>query len=566
MGELKLHPRNAAARRAAAAGTAPLVAGNSVATLLESGVGNCFPGLECDTRNLERRFFPFLEVDFDQGMASIVVAGVELSAAQAARQLGEIDAAHLTRYTRIAQAPRSWRVVRIDGDFGPLGTMQLPIPTSAQGSFGAGRLPVDAWTAVRLLRQDTPVTLRLRGPGGTQATLSGRRRAYFDPDGALAEFFEPGELTQSLCSPWTHDFRDCGCYYWASNHPDIALPPQIPGEDSFARGQLDTNWQRSERGLDTPEVATGQNAETAWPTALAHHELTNRWQELNFVVEGREQVVPYRPSEHTAPLLPNAQALVAHLRYAAGVELALTLEYLAAMWSLRRSAGQPGTLPGDLQASAFALLDIAVGEMRHLRAINDVLRRVQGAQYTPALAVASRIPVGNGQFRNHQIRPLTAAVLAEFVEVEAPSRSVDGLYGPILATLEKDDSQPVASETVRTIMAEGETHWRSFRRMSEWLGRHAEPAYLNATAPAPAGNAAQAALDQRYAQLLGRLHQGYVEGRIAGADEVNAAKTAMLAPTGIRGALDQVAAAGFVPRFATPADPRFALIPHPNGL
>ena len=40
------------------------VTGNPVNTRLESGVGNCFPGLEMDLRNLERRFFPFLEVDF----------------------------------------------------------------------------------------------------------------------------------------------------------------------------------------------------------------------------------------------------------------------------------------------------------------------------------------------------------------------------------------------------------------------------------------------------------------------------------------------------------------------
>ena len=56
---VKLLPRNATALRKTQDSTrAPrLVAGNSVATRLESGVGNCFPGLECDLRNLERRFF-----------------------------------------------------------------------------------------------------------------------------------------------------------------------------------------------------------------------------------------------------------------------------------------------------------------------------------------------------------------------------------------------------------------------------------------------------------------------------------------------------------------------------
>jgi hypothetical protein len=27
-------------------------------------------------------------------------------------------------------------------------------------------------------------------------------------------------LSQSLCSPWQNDYRDCGCFYWAASHPD----------------------------------------------------------------------------------------------------------------------------------------------------------------------------------------------------------------------------------------------------------------------------------------------------------------------------------------------------------
>jgi len=28
---------------------------------------------------------------------------------------------------------------------------------------------------------------------------------------------------------WMHDFRDCACTYWASNHPDIVLPEATVG-------------------------------------------------------------------------------------------------------------------------------------------------------------------------------------------------------------------------------------------------------------------------------------------------------------------------------------------------
>ena len=43
---------------------AKTVAGNPVTTRMESGVSNCFPGLEFDHRNLDRRFFPGLVFEF----------------------------------------------------------------------------------------------------------------------------------------------------------------------------------------------------------------------------------------------------------------------------------------------------------------------------------------------------------------------------------------------------------------------------------------------------------------------------------------------------------------------
>src|SRR6266581_1570965 len=64
----KIFPRNLTAR------AAELVVGNPVTTRLESGVGNCFPGLEFDHRNLDRRFFPGLVFEFtDVGVRLIEV-------------------------------------------------------------------------------------------------------------------------------------------------------------------------------------------------------------------------------------------------------------------------------------------------------------------------------------------------------------------------------------------------------------------------------------------------------------------------------------------------------------
>src|SRR5713101_3678979 len=92
---IKLVPRNVAALRKGQdpSRAAQPVAGNPVSTRLESGVGNCFPGLEFDLRNLERRFFPFLEVDIANGRIEIVSA--DLVGVQT-----EIDAGNLPSSVR----------------------------------------------------------------------------------------------------------------------------------------------------------------------------------------------------------------------------------------------------------------------------------------------------------------------------------------------------------------------------------------------------------------------------------------------------------------------------------
>src|ERR1700746_970975 len=97
----KLLPRNIAALRRGGdpASATHIIAGIPVSTRLESGIGNFFPGLECDLRNLERRFFPFLEVDTD--FADIVITGVDLAGGADALSRGIIGAADLESYRTI---------------------------------------------------------------------------------------------------------------------------------------------------------------------------------------------------------------------------------------------------------------------------------------------------------------------------------------------------------------------------------------------------------------------------------------------------------------------------------
>jgi hypothetical protein len=563
--DLKIVPRNLTARAAMDLPVVPV--GNPMSSALQAGVGNCFPGLEFDLRNLERRFFPFLEVDLGGSFA--IVASVDMAGVAAAQAAGTVTAASAAAYQTIANDLDSgWLVTRFQGDFGPLGQLDVTRDQidAATESIGAGRIPVDVWSAVRLLREGKDVTLTFQANGeGPAVTLVGARARYLDPNGALAKIFEVGELTQSLCSPWSHDFRDCGCFYWASNHPDIAMPPRPAAADpTDPKWDLDTRWERADRSIDQPPVEDRRG--DSGIAEVQHNEINRNWQMFNFVLERREQLLPYKEQPHIAQPLADMPALIAHLRFAAGVEIAVMQEYLAAWSSLRPPAGTADPLRGDLRAASSELLRIAIGEMRHIRGVNAVLRATMPAgSYTPALQVAAGIPEAPGVVRPVAFRPLTKPVIDEFIEIEAPSQSVDSLYGRILASLEAFGQPDQQQQAVRAIMAEGEEHWQTFLFIRQWLGKHEEADYLrNPTAgPAPPDNAAQLSLAQDYGDLLVMLRDAYEKGLPKGAAQLNQARNAMLGPSGIEGSIGAVAAAGFIPVFPVPADPRFAALPTP---
>jgi hypothetical protein len=561
---IKLIPRNVAALRRGQnqQNAARLVAGNPVSTRLEAGVGNCFPGLECDLRNLERRFFPFLEVNIE-GDTVIRVVSVDTTGVQSAVSSGQMPANTASVYQQIAgdlAAGRTWRITQIRGTFGPLGVNTIVVANLTLPSTGANRLPPDAWTAIRLLTEGTDVQLTLKRNNMTR-TLTGNRARYLDDNGALAKIFLPGELTQSLCSPWTHDFRDCGCFYWASNHPDIVLPPLATPPPNVPEVNTSVPWERADRTLSTlPLPATSST-----PAELVYYQINAEWQTLNFVVEGRELVGAYQSGKFTASKFATKDELVTTLRYAGGVELAVIHEYLAAAFSLKET-GLPPALNDDVVAARGELIRVAAGEMRHLRAVNDVLLALTGfVNFIPALRVASKIPGGQaGTFRDVLPRPATPEAIRDFIEIESPSVSVDGLYARILATLERDGSDEM-KQTIRSIMAEGENHFETFGFIQEWLSRHSPNDYLrapNLLAP-PQGNALHATLQQRYKDLLESLFAGYTLGIPAGAPDINAARNAMLGNGGIEGAAEAVATAGFLVVFDRINDARFEPVANP---
>jgi hypothetical protein len=219
------------------------VAGNPVNTRLESGVGNCYPGLEFDQRNLDRRFFPGLVFEFS-------------SNTQAGAHLVEVDRADpdwspLSFASNPADRPdtatQSALAAVLVGDTGDTlrqGSWFLAsITQQGKTIFVQDEDGMVVWRLVRTL-QPGPLTIRLERREGEGAKprpidLQGWRRTFTSSaTGTLSPAYAPGEMTQSLCSPWMHDFRDCPCYYWASNHPDIVLAEDVPGRIDLARRRI----------------------------------------------------------------------------------------------------------------------------------------------------------------------------------------------------------------------------------------------------------------------------------------------------------------------------------------
>jgi len=215
---------------------------------------------------------------------------------------------------------------------------------------------------------------------------------------------------------------------------------------------------RTARSTTLPEPAT-----INVPVELSHYEINSQWQTLNFVLEGRETVAPYMPGGFTASKFANMAELVTNLRYAAGVELAVIHEYLAAAYSLR-VVGVPAAAQDDVDAAGIEIMRITYGEdAAYSRSQMTVLRALDPAGFVPALGVASAVPATEpGRFNPVVPRAATPEAIQAFIDIEKPSIGVDGLYSRVLVTLEDLGSDEMR-HTIRSVIADGESHFENIQ-------------------------------------------------------------------------------------------------------
>jgi hypothetical protein len=533
----RIFPRNLTAKAAIK------IVGNPVTTRLESGVGNCFPGLEFDHRNLDRRFFPGLVFNF--GVIPPILADVDpvdpgLSAASPE------DAAQLSQAVNDAMAD-----LRLGGwTLSSIAQGGRTVDLTNAPNMGD---PAQFWRLVRDLRPEK-VTIVLTktppdppvaptppappAPAPVTKTLTHYRRRYIDSDtGVIPDVFRPGELTQSLCSPWMHDFRDCACDYWASNHPDIVL-----GESSFPLGDnlADLDPQAATRPLDwlradrKSRVAASPLARANEALQLRHYQINTEWRSLAFVLEGHEIGAVYAPGvEQMAAPFASAEELADELTSLCGLEHVVMLEYLYAYYSLRQPAEVTPAHADDLTFVRHELLAVAVSEMRHLRWANQLLwtmaKNGMIAPRPPALTPGLEVPTAGG-VRPRALRPLEPDVLADFVAVERPSGTLDGEYARVVATLSRDYPDTML-QLARQIVAEGVEHFARFSEIARLLGSWS----VASGAPRPwlrplklaTKQQASAALDA-YQAVLAHLQRAYQFGDIEDAAEIVQGRMAMM--------------------------------------
>ena len=287
----------------------------------------------------------------------------------------------------------------------------------------------------------------------------------------------PGDLQSTMCTPWQQDFRDCYCYYWASNRPDM-VSGEGPEERNlnFLRKRKPV-WDKAPIPLQSWGARTSADKIKQGQAIWTHVETINDWEKLPVVLDDREVLTPRRQ-------------VVEKLQVLASIEHALSIEYLYAYHSVVPDFEWNGEPLGEQARNV--LIEIAQDEMSHLRWVNETLRLLEerciidrAENYGP-----------NFDWRNFQLNPLTRDTLDWFIRIEKPSQRVarhsenndkpiqrfdvpaqlEGLYIGVLRIIEQNPNcfgNEECVETIRgmikNIVDEGGDHYRRFADLQQRL-------------------------------------------------------------------------------------------------
>jgi hypothetical protein len=540
----KIFPRNLTAK------ADYVVRGNPTNTRLESGVDNCFPGLEFDQRNLDKAFFPGLIFEFHRDDGAIVreIADEGIPAQAGLTPDDSQKLLYLTALVGKTIATQTEPPVFL---FNKLTGLEIwrrvhdLLPGKIAVVLASSPVINNNILLQQLLQEleiDDLSQLPNSGKSGIKrqgdeivAVLVSDRASYLDDNGLIdVDIYQPGDLTRSLCSPWQYDFRDCGCFYWASNKPDI-----VTSADGV---QPYLNFQRRDRSSSQP-LDVPPNDPQQWNRVRREQELDyaelieGAWNQLPVVLNDRESetFIP-RPAPPDSSLMTRKQ-VIEELHYLATVEHALCIEYLYAHYSLNVPPRLPETGADEQTKRIFAaaneVFTIAIDEMRHLRWVNEALNLLK---QPPSLGRAEII--GRMLRKPFQLEPLTPEQLDWFIEVEKPSQAmgegIDGMYVSLLTSIDKQPElfpeRDRLIHLIKLIIDEGIDHYQRFLAVKKHLAGMEPNSYLRPLQdPQPKSKfvSLQKLSNENYNVLLGALQVSFSLGDRAGGIVLEQSRRAM---------------------------------------
>jgi hypothetical protein len=217
--------------------------GNPPVAHPSSAISNAFPGLEMDFRNVWRKVFAGIVLH----EADNFVVDVEPNASAKLRALigQRLISVNGVSVIGVLQGP-----TRVGGP-----VVSLPPDESAAANdpmVGKTNLEWSNCLADALQMQTKSVScVFVPQGGGPETKISLKVRPFFEAGTGVIkrELLQPGELTQSLCSPWQNDYRECSCYYWAASRPDY-VNVEARGDGTSAGD----NWLQLNRNTGADKV------------------------------------------------------------------------------------------------------------------------------------------------------------------------------------------------------------------------------------------------------------------------------------------------------------------------
>jgi len=247
--------------------------GNPANTLPNSAISNCFPGLEYDFKNFWRRaFVGIVLLECDNYV--VEVEDPQYNGLLHHRLLKVGDRPVVTTVTG-PQIPggASGRLTP-DGNPSAVASMEwsnvLAYAMQLQGQAVTCRFTLNVSQDVQPIPDDPTQMLAV--------DLTVRRMFEEGTVAPAKDLLRPGELTQGLCSPWQHDYRECACYYWPASRPDyVNIEPSSAG---VSRGD---NWMSKDR------TGTYLLDDRVDRQLITYDELFENWERLlRFQVKGRD--------------------------------------------------------------------------------------------------------------------------------------------------------------------------------------------------------------------------------------------------------------------------------------